>query len=383
MSQFRNFSIILCLGVTYSARCLAQASSSPKQRVGVFEGEVKLSPRSDGKTMTVLEKFSYNDGDTHQLDVQPGFITDGASIPRALWSLVGSPFSGGNYVKAAVIHDEGCVSHKYTWQVTAKMFYTAMLDSGMNTHYALLLYYGVRVGGPKWKFEQIAVSPGKQPTEKVITLPQPTLTEAKIKAFDATLTEREKSRFPITVKEIDQITDNEISSTTQTSSGNNNSNQIASGNANKQFQLGAGAKIDAQPCAAVGIDNTVTCTSNDPNSTVARYRCDGWMTSAGPSQSGRTTYGSDPTLVAEWGVITHLASEGQWVDALNECSQQIIKTPQWLTPLLVCADANFHLGHLDEARKQLAEFQSKRGDAYRDQACSNIEQSVESELLNK
>jgi hypothetical protein len=281
-------------------------------------------------------------------------------------------------VKAAVIHDEGCVSHKYTWQVTAKMFYTAMLDSGMATHYALLLYYGVRLGGPKWKFEQIAASQGKPATIKVMPLTQPALSEAKVKAFDATLTEREKSSLPITVKEIDQITDGEVSSQNQT--GNNNTSQNAQGNGNKQFQLGAGAKIDAQACSAVGIDNTVTCTNNDPNSTAVSYRCDGWMTSVGPNPNGGTMKGSDPTWVAEWGVITHLASEGQWQDALNECNQQIVKTPQWLSPLLVCADANFHLGHLNEARKQLTEFQSKRGDAYRDQMCSQIEQGVESEL---
>jgi hypothetical protein len=33
------------------------------------------------------------------------------------------------------------------------MFYEAMIDLGVDENYAKLLYYGVRLGGPRWKLE--------------------------------------------------------------------------------------------------------------------------------------------------------------------------------------------------------------------------------------
>lgn len=39
--------------------------------------------------------------------VKAGFLTDGASIPRLFWSIVGSPFEGGP-LRAAVFHDSIC-----------------------------------------------------------------------------------------------------------------------------------------------------------------------------------------------------------------------------------------------------------------------------------
>lgn len=97
----------------------------------------------------------------------PGFVTDGASIPRALWTVVGSPFTG-QYVGAAVIHDVGCDTHKYSWQITHRMFYSAMRALGVSDDYAKLLYWGVRLGGPKWKeetFEAASIAKLKEKAE--------------------------------------------------------------------------------------------------------------------------------------------------------------------------------------------------------------------------
>ena len=41
------------------------------------------------------------------IDVPKGFICDGASIPRPMWSLVGHPLSGGP-LRAAIVHDHLC-----------------------------------------------------------------------------------------------------------------------------------------------------------------------------------------------------------------------------------------------------------------------------------
>ena len=99
--------------------------------------------------MIVLERYSYDDGDHHILTADPGFKTDGATIPRALWTIAGSPYTG-KYLGAAVVHDVGCETHEYSWQITHRMFYTAMRKLGVSDLYAKLLYWGVRLGGPKW-----------------------------------------------------------------------------------------------------------------------------------------------------------------------------------------------------------------------------------------
>lgn len=156
LGLFMRKSLAVLLPIVFGISCLAADGQDASGVVhtliyGKFTGTLELHPVGDGIHMTVVEAISYEDGLGHELDVPANFETDGASIPRALWSIVGSPFSGGNYVEAAVIHDEGCVSHKYDWQTTHMMFYRAMIDSGVSEHYAKVLYYGVRLGGPRWQ----------------------------------------------------------------------------------------------------------------------------------------------------------------------------------------------------------------------------------------
>jgi hypothetical protein len=116
---------------------------------GKFIGNLILIPLPDGRNMKLQEPFSYVDAEGHQLDAPAGFVSDGASIPRLAWTLVGGPWDG-NYRNAAVVHDVGCVTHKYPSNVTHRIFYDAMLDSGVGKTLALTMYYAVVVGGPSW-----------------------------------------------------------------------------------------------------------------------------------------------------------------------------------------------------------------------------------------
>jgi Protein of unknown function (DUF1353) len=356
----------------------AQEPNTPTApRKGTFTGDLKLTPMSDGVHMKVRDPFAYNDGLGHDLAVAPGFLTDGASIPRVLWSIVGSPFSGGNYVKAAVIHDEGCVSHKYTWQVTHRMFYTAMLDSGMTEHYAKLLYFGVRVGGPKWKFvnQSNQEVETRTPQTKVIELkPQP-VSEQKVKSFDAILTSREQQGHPVTVEEIDRMTE----PTENISISVGQTSQSATGNGNMQVEIGAGATVRAEECSAVGIGNNVNC-GNNLNVKSVRYYCNGQRVTQAPGESSVYDFTSDEGYFAEWGIMQNMGYSQRWSDLLNECTEQLKRNKEWISPLLLCADANFHLGNRAEAQKQLSEFQQKRGDAYKDAPCPGWENTIRREL---
>ncbi len=227
---------IVALSLTLlSPVCWAKPNLASHVR-GKFHGSLKLKPVDDGVHMSVLERFSYTDIDGNSLEAKPGFQTDGASIPRALWTLIGSPFTG-KYVKAAVVHDVGCISHKYTWQITHRMFYEAMIDSGVEEDYAKVLYFGVRLGGPRWTLQtaearsledlqeemhrgiligqiEKKVTPGVAGGRTTyfahfyVSIPSKPITEQKFKRFQDELNQRRHDGIPITLTEIDARTEN-------------------------------------------------------------------------------------------------------------------------------------------------------------------------------
>lgn len=81
---------------------------------------------------------------------EKGLIFDGASIPRPLWSILGSPFDG-DYRDAAVIHDAGCKSRILPSAEVHAIFREAMMASGVAWWKANLMWAAVRVAGPRWK----------------------------------------------------------------------------------------------------------------------------------------------------------------------------------------------------------------------------------------
>lgn len=88
--------------------------------------------------------------------VPKGFISDGASVPRALWSIY-PPF--GRYLEAAVVHDWYCVlGHKgespIDYKVAADVFKEAMQVCNVSWWRRNKMYWAVRLGGPKFKAGQ-------------------------------------------------------------------------------------------------------------------------------------------------------------------------------------------------------------------------------------
>ena len=81
-------------------------SGFPSQAIakmqGHFSGEPILQPTGDGRNMRLVEDFSYTDANGATWTAQKGTVTDGASIPTALWPIIGSPFTG-KYLNAAII----------------------------------------------------------------------------------------------------------------------------------------------------------------------------------------------------------------------------------------------------------------------------------------
>ncbi|WP_434052606.1 MAG: DUF1353 domain-containing protein [Roseibium sp.] len=115
---------------------------------GKFEGSLVLKVTADGRNLQVAEQFSFIDQNGEVWTVPAGMKTDGASVPRVAWSLF-PPFAG-KYLKAAVVHDRYCDTMQETWQRTHRVFFDAMLTSGVDKLSAKTMYAAVRLFGPRW-----------------------------------------------------------------------------------------------------------------------------------------------------------------------------------------------------------------------------------------
>jgi hypothetical protein len=124
-------------------------SAEHPSRYGSYRGNLVLKPLGDGRLMELVEAYTFIDRKTKEWPVPARTQTDGASIPRALWPIIGGPFEG-QYRVPAIIHDYYCSLRKETWQATHAMFYEAMRASGCGELRAKVMYAGVYFGGPRW-----------------------------------------------------------------------------------------------------------------------------------------------------------------------------------------------------------------------------------------
>lgn len=119
---------------------------------GRFQGTINaewIEEAGEDKRMRLLQTVFYTDPSGVQWTARKGLEFDGASIPRALWSLTGDPFTG-DYRKAAVFHDQGYKDRARRRELVDEMFYNAMRCSGVGYFRAKKMYWAVRLFGPKW-----------------------------------------------------------------------------------------------------------------------------------------------------------------------------------------------------------------------------------------
>ena len=89
--------------------------------------------------------------DKHIITVKKGFDFDGASIPKLLWSIYGSPLNG-NYVVASLIHDGLYASQKVSKSIADKIFLDVMKQSNVGYIKRTSMYLAVKMfGGKDWK----------------------------------------------------------------------------------------------------------------------------------------------------------------------------------------------------------------------------------------
>lgn len=116
---------------------------------GSFSGnpitEWLVDSKGIDRNMKVIENFWYIDPEARKWPAPAGSIINGASIPRPLWSLVGSPYTD-DYRRASIVHDVACDDPKVDRKEADKMFFHACRAGGCTPLQARWLYAGVRIG---------------------------------------------------------------------------------------------------------------------------------------------------------------------------------------------------------------------------------------------
>jgi hypothetical protein len=106
------------------------------------------SARDKDRKMALLKSFTFFNSQGRDWTAPQATVIDGASIPRALWALVGSPYCG-YYRRASIVHDWACdqaVGDPAARKRADRMFYEACRAGGCNPFQAMVLYLGVRIG---------------------------------------------------------------------------------------------------------------------------------------------------------------------------------------------------------------------------------------------
>jgi hypothetical protein len=127
-------------------------AAEPDEAWGRFEGSVVARWHDDGREMTLVEPFAYLDRSDLRWDATAGSVVNGASIPRAFWTLIGGPFEG-RFRNASVVHDVACVERTRPWQQVHRMFYEACRCGGVDIVKAKTMYYAVAHFGPRWRLD--------------------------------------------------------------------------------------------------------------------------------------------------------------------------------------------------------------------------------------
>jgi hypothetical protein len=79
-----------------------------------------------------------------------GFIFNGASIPRALWTLGGYTPLSGKVQGPAIIHDFLCTKVMFTSRKVHGIFREGLIATGVSKLDAAVMYAAVKYFGPKW-----------------------------------------------------------------------------------------------------------------------------------------------------------------------------------------------------------------------------------------
>lgn len=121
-----------------------------------FTEALVVSPLDDGKTWVLVQPFGFDrgtEGSGNRIEVETGFMTDFASVPRPLWILLPK---WGKYGNAAVVHDWlYWTQHSITRKEADQVLFEGMTVLHVTPWQKYPIYWAVRfLGWLAWQRNQ-------------------------------------------------------------------------------------------------------------------------------------------------------------------------------------------------------------------------------------
>jgi len=113
--------------------------------MGIPKTEWLVNELGKDREMRLIDDFAFTDPNGRVWAAPASSIIDGASIPRELWAVVGSPYTD-NYRRASIVHDIACNTPGVNRKEADVMFFHACRAGGCDSIQAFVLYAGVRIG---------------------------------------------------------------------------------------------------------------------------------------------------------------------------------------------------------------------------------------------
>lgn len=114
--------------------------------VGRFEGEPRVEFLHGGTLVRLLDDFVYHDADARRWVAPKGLVSDGASIPRVVWSVIGPPI-GAPYFNAGLLHDARYRLADCEKKVADLLLWDAALCGGTSEEHAAIIAEAVATCG--------------------------------------------------------------------------------------------------------------------------------------------------------------------------------------------------------------------------------------------
>lgn len=116
----------------------------------MFTSDADVRFLTHARGVVLLAPLEWREG-ADVVTVPPHFYSDGASVPRLAWAIVGHPFER-RLRRAAILHDYQCVTRPETSAAVHARFRRALLADGTRPWRAWALWAVVRVAGPRWGY---------------------------------------------------------------------------------------------------------------------------------------------------------------------------------------------------------------------------------------
>lgn len=113
----------------------------------MFNGELVIKRPAGSKNRYELVTPLIWQDDSSSIMVPAGFCYDGASVPKALSSIV--PRFGGRYDRATALHDYLYTAGILSRKDSDKIFYEALRSDKVRWVQAKIMYFAVRIFGKK------------------------------------------------------------------------------------------------------------------------------------------------------------------------------------------------------------------------------------------